>query len=184
MKMKINDKVMCIDEDLEGVITKILGSQIFVLTSDGFELPFAKNQLIVLDNKQNLLKQSQVSDEIIKHKHLSAKKPVSRKMSKKEVFTREVDLHIEKLVDHHKGLSNYDILEIQIRVAQKSIEQAIREKTPKLVLIHGVGEGILKNELEFLYRKYEFIKVQEANFQKYGFGATELYFEQKSRLIE
>ena len=179
MNLKINDIVMSLDDNLEGVVKQVIGSEVLVETLDGFELMFSVNELVVIPKKLEALKPLHVPQEVIKQKSNTAKKPVSKKHSKREIFTIEVDLHIEKLVDNLRGLSNFDILEIQLKMAQRSIEQAIRNKTPKLVLIHGVGEGILKNELTYLYRKYPNIVVQEANFQKYGLGATELYFEQK-----
>lgn len=49
---------------------------------------------------------------------------------------------------------------------------------PKLVFIHGVGEGVLKSELEFLLSKYDGITFKEASYQKYGVGATEVYIKQ------
>ena len=101
------------------------------------------------------------------------------KKSSREVFVLEVDLHIEKLVPNKNGLSNYDILNIQMDTAKRQMDFAIRNRIPKLVLIHGVGEGVLKSELDFLLRKYENISVQEANYQKYGQGAMEDYFLQK-----
>jgi uncharacterized protein YijF (DUF1287 family) len=79
-----------------------------------------------------------------------------------------------------KGMSNFDILELQLETAKRHIEFAINKKIQKIVLIHGVGEGVLKSELEFLYKKYPQIVYQEANYQKYGQGASELYFKQNA----
>jgi hypothetical protein len=39
-----------------------------------------------------------------------------------------------------------------------------------------VGEGVLKAELDFLLGRYDNLKFQDANYQKYGLGATEVYF--------
>ncbi len=39
---------------------------------------------------------------------------------------------------------------------------------------HGI-EGVLKEELEFLFGRYDNLKYYDADYQKYGLGATEVY---------
>ena len=87
-------------------------------------------------------------------------------------------MHIEKLVKYKSGLSNYDILTLQMDTAKRHIEFAIKNRIPKIVFIHGVGEGVLKAELDFMLKRYDNISFQDANYQKYGLGATEVYFKQ------
>ena len=79
-------------------------------------------------------------------------------------------------------MNNYDILNLQMETAKRQLEFAIKNKMPKVVFIHGVGEGVLKAELDFLLGRYENIKFQDADYQKYGLGATEVYFIQKKML--
>jgi dsDNA-specific endonuclease/ATPase MutS2 len=104
------------------------------------------------------------------------------KKFKKEEFIMEVDLHIEKLVQNFRGMSNFDILNMQMDTVKHKLEFAIKNRLPKMVLIHGVGEGVLKAELDFLLGRYDNITFQDANYQKYGLGATEVYFIQKKML--
>jgi hypothetical protein len=56
----------------------------------------------------------------------------------------------------------------------------MRKRIQKIVFIHGVGEGILKAELDFLLGRYDNLKFYDADYQKYGLGATEVYFFQNS----
>ena len=58
-------------------------------------------------------------------------------------------------------MSNYDILTLQTETAKRHIEFAIRNRIPKIVFIHGVGEGILKAELDFLLGRYDNIAFQD-----------------------
>ncbi len=85
----------------------------------------------------------------------------------------EVDLHINELVDNAKGLSNHEILEIQKEKVESEIKHAVQTGVKKIVFIHGVGQGVLKQEvinlLKSKFRKYYF---QDASFKEYGFGAT------------
>jgi dsDNA-specific endonuclease/ATPase MutS2 len=90
----------------------------------------------------------------------------------------EVDLHIHQLVDSTRGLTNHEMLNIQLETAKRQLEFAIRKGIQKVVFIHGVGEGILKEELNYLFGRYENIKYYDAEYQKYGLGATEVYIYQ------
>ena len=87
----------------------------------------------------------------------------------------EVDLHINQLLDSTAGLSNTDMLEVQLKTVRETIEKYKSQKGQKIVFIHGKGEGVLKNavinELKMKYRHYPF---QDASFREYGFGATML----------
>lgn len=86
---------------------------------------------------------------------------------------REVDLHIQELVESASGLSNKDILDIQMERFEREMEEAIRDGTRRIVFIHGVGQGVLKNELRReLEKKYKKFDVQDASFREYGYGAT------------
>ena len=78
-------------------------------------------------------------------------------------------------------MSNYDILTLQSETAKRHLEFAIRNRIPKIVFIHGVGEGILKSELDFLLGRYDNVVFQDGNYQKYGLGATEVFIKQNSK---
>lgn len=87
----------------------------------------------------------------------------------------EVDLHINQLVKSAKGMTNHEMLNLQMETAKRQLEFAMRKRIQKIVFIHGVGEGILKEELNFLFGRYENVKYYDADYQKYGLGATEVY---------
>ena len=69
-------------------------------------------------------------------------------------------------------------LETKIVLKEDTIKQ-ISKKIPKIVFIHGVGEGVLKSELQSLLNKYS-VKYYDASYKKYGLGATEVYVYQNS----
>ncbi|CAN5158444.1 hypothetical protein BH09BAC2_BH09BAC2_13610 [soil metagenome] len=89
-----------------------------------------------------------------------------------------IDLHIEKLSDSWKHLSNFEILTLQLKAFEKYYDLAVAHRQPELIIIHGVGKGKLREEIhEILKTKREvksFINQYNAN---YGYGATEIYFE-------
>lgn len=86
----------------------------------------------------------------------------------------EVDLHIEELVDNHKGMSNFEIMTIQLRHLQEKVDQAISQHYRSVVVIHGVGTGKLRDEVHKVLATYKKLKFHDASYAKYGFGATEV----------
>lgn len=175
--INIGDKVSVLDDAMDGIVKAIQGKMITIETTDGFDLNFQEKELIVIGNKK--LDISFNKNEIVSQKEIAKPNYINReKKSKKEIPVPDFDLHIEKLVKNHKSLSNHEILTIQADTAKRHIDFAIRNRIPKIVLIHGVGEGILKSELDFLLGRYEGVTHKEANYQRYGQGATEVYFKQ------
>jgi dsDNA-specific endonuclease/ATPase MutS2 len=178
------DQVSVLDDDINGVVVVVKGMEITVETTDGFMMTYFVNEIIKVNYSSNLMdsiKRINI-DEIAKEK--ATPKPrsfVKEKKDKREIPAPEFDLHIEKLVPNKRGMSNYDILTLQTETAKRHIEFAIKNRIPKIIFIHGVGEGILKSELDFLLARYENIAFQDGNYQKYGQGATEVFIKQTSK---
>lgn len=174
------DKVTVLDDAMDGTVTAVNGDQISVLTTDGFELNFTSKELLKISGDELKIGLSgQNMNQILKEKEIPKPRSfVKEKKSNKEIPVPEFDLHIEKLVKNFRGMNNYDILTLQTETAQRHIEFAIRNRIPKIVFIHGVGEGVLKSELDFMFGRYEQISFKDGNYQKYGSGATEVYFKQ------
>ena len=85
----------------------------------------------------------------------------------------ECDLHINELLDTTAGLSNKDMLEVQLDEFRRVMEENKNNKGAKIVFIHGKGEGVLRKALlDELKRKYPRCEAQDASFREYGFGAT------------
>jgi len=174
------DKVSVLDDNVDGIVTAVNGNQITVETSDGFVMIYATHELIKkLETSELDIKiRSFNSNEIKKQKEEPKRQPSVKVAVKGEIPPPEFDLHIEKLVKNPKSLSNFDILNIQTETAKRHIEFALRNRIPKIILIHGVGEGILKAELDFMLNRYENIIFRDADYRKYGVGATEVIFKQ------
>ena len=96
---------------------------------------------------------------------------------KTDRFTAEVDLHIESIVDDHSKLEKGKIVEIQKNLFIRCLESAVKEKLQKVIFIHGVGNGILKNEITQILKQYPDIHYFDASMQKYGCGATEVWIK-------
>lgn len=85
----------------------------------------------------------------------------------------EIDLHIEQLVDNPKVLTPAEMLDTQMGRFAIALEGAIRNRTKRIVFIHGVGNGRLRLEIHrTLDKKYPKLRYQDASFKEYGYGAT------------
>ncbi|WP_213520363.1 Smr/MutS family protein [Nonlabens sp.] len=170
---KIGDRVLVLDDDFGGVVAFAKAEQITILTDEGIEISYHRRELI--------LDRSFKVSHVVRKEEPAPKKPKTRQVSRKKaafIPAVEVDLHIHQLVTSERGMDAYDKLNLQVDTARHQIEWAIQNRIPKLVFIHGVGQGVLKEELYFLFQRYEHIKFYDADYQKYGRGATEIYIHQ------
>jgi hypothetical protein len=87
-----------------------------------------------------------------------------------------IDLHIEKLIDDHKGLDPSAILSIQLNAFEKFYDQALLNHLSEVTVIHGVGTGKLKDEIHELLRLKKEVKSFINRYTPtFGWGATEIY---------
>jgi dsDNA-specific endonuclease/ATPase MutS2 len=174
MRLEIGNKVAVLDDVLKGIITKIDGKNIQIKTDDGMILTFLATELVKIEKDQyELSKFSDINHQLLKEKIASqpSKKSAFKKEKNEVIF--EVDLHINQLVNSTRGLDNFDMLNLQLDTAKRKLDYAISKRIPKIVFIHGVGEGVLKSELIRLFQKYP-VKFYDASYKKYGLGATEV----------
>ena len=174
---KIGQSVALIDEAINGKIVKIDGEQVYIQTDDGFEIIVFKHEIVPdedIDVNFNSDFEKYKEEKNVEYER--KKKPTIH--SKGVVPPMEVDLHIHQLTSNERGMSPHDKLNLQIDVARSRLEFAITKRLQRIVFIHGIGEGVLKAELEFLFSRYEQVKFYDADYQKYGLGATEVYIYQ------
>jgi hypothetical protein len=89
-----------------------------------------------------------------------------------------IDLHIEKLSDDWKQLSNYEIISIQLKAFEKYYDLALAHHQPTLIVIHGVGKGKLRDELHDILRLKREVKSFVNQYDpRFGYGATEIFFQ-------
>lgn len=84
----------------------------------------------------------------------------------------EVDLHIHELLENTQGMTNGEMLEYQLDTFRNVLTENKQNKGRKIVFIHGVGNGVLKQRIRHELQKYPRYSVQDASFQAYGWGAT------------
>ena len=169
--LKVGDLVSVIDEDANGRITQIKQQSIVVVADeDGFELEYTSKELIKIDEEHEL--EYDRSVEKTDHGKDKVYKKLNPVRHKKDVV--EVDLHIEELVEDHRGWSNAEILLHQLDTFEKVLSSAFQTGKRKMVVIHGRGDGVLRFEIRKKLRDYPGIEVHDASYKTYGQGATEI----------
>lgn len=173
MELKVNDKVQVVDDTLEGRITEIKKDEVWIKDEDGFLHAYKKEQIVKITGPLEVDPHQieQMAYEKIADK-TNAKRPMPSKRSKK---ITEIDLHIHELTDSTANMTDFDMLQLQLRTAESRLIKAIENKEKKLVFIHGKGKGRLKGELSVLFSRYKQVTYYDADFSEYGFGATEVY---------
>ena len=96
-----------------------------------------------------------------------------KKHTKQAKEILECDLHINSLLDNTNGLSNADMLHVQLDKFREMMNANIKRHGAKIVFIHGKGEGVLRKALmDALKKKYPKCEAQDASFREYGLGGT------------
>ncbi len=175
----LGDFVETIDDTIKGVVTAIEKDTITVESADGFSLFFKSNELVKIESefKVTNYEVAQIKSEKEKPKK---RKSIVVKAKDRNAPKMEVDLHIHQLTNSSRGMSNYEMLNLQLETAKRQLEFAIRKRIQKVVFIHGVGTGVLKEELKYLFGRYDNVTFYDADYQKYGLGATEIYIYQNT----
>lgn len=89
-----------------------------------------------------------------------------------------VDLHIEKITDDWKHFSNYEIVSLQLKTFEKYYDLALAHHQPSLIVIHGIGEGKLRDEIHDILRLKREVKSFVNQYDsRFGYGATEIFFQ-------
>ncbi|MEO9891237.1 Smr/MutS family protein [Aurantibacter sp.] len=178
---QLGDKVEVLDDTISGVVISIDNDEVSIETNEGFEMSFEAKELVNVESNEDFrVSSSDVSKAKAEKEFVKRKKVRITSKKERNAPKMEVDLHINQLVKSPKNMTNFDMLNIQLETARRQLEFAIRNRIQKIVFIHGVGEGVLKQELHTMFRRFENLKYYDAEYKKYGTGATEVYIYQNS----
>lgn len=84
-----------------------------------------------------------------------------------------IDLHIEKLTENHDLMSNGEMLQLQLTVFEKSLNDAIASGMDEITFIHGIGNGVLRKEIHRYLSQMKGIKYfKDSQKTNFGYGAT------------
>ncbi len=174
------------DKDLNLPVTKIfkINPVKFYKERSYYSNAFFSNDAMVLKISEDLLNTeidkltAEDFKKVVKKKEQQEPEKSPVRVADPEVI--EVDLHIHALIDDSKGLSNKEILDLQLEKVEREMRAAVQSGSKRIVFIHGVGQGVLKQEItRFLQKKFPTYAFHDASFREYGYGATMVLLKRK-----
>ena len=185
VRIAVGDEVSFVNDTGGGTVLRLLGqNRAVVRDGDGFEMEHPLKDLVkrtmnssyrVSEHHAKLVAANdRMADRIERDKGKGASLANGGKAPKRldDPSVMEVDLHLEKLIDNEAGLSDGEKLRFQIDYFERMLNTAIRERKRRVVVIHGVGEGVLREEVRKTLQYYEGCRFDDADPRRYGYGAT------------
>ncbi len=153
----------------------ILEREVYLYQIDGQHVPPPSKPIIeekkVSKNKPQKLDTTQLRESMLMGK--SSEKQTTAPISKDAHNIREVDLHIENILPPNHITPKEEYLNKQLDFFEKELEKANMQSISEIVFIHGVGNGILRNEIHKHLGKSTVIEYfKDARKEKFGYGAT------------
>lgn len=184
-KVTPGDKVSFLNEVGGGLVLDLVGKErAKVRTNDGFELVFPVKELVLIQgdptravsDHQARMRASddRLAERVQQHKGHGANMQNGGKVHAmvEDPQVMEVDLHLYKLVEDERVLSDGEKLRFQLEFFERRLNTAIRERKKRVIVIHGVGEGILREEVRKMLQFYTGLRFDDADPRHYGHGAT------------
>jgi DNA-nicking Smr family endonuclease len=179
------DAFSFLDETGGGMVLALVGEDhAKVRTDDGFVLVVALKKLVarakdrdhpVSDHQAHLrASNDRLAERVARNKGRGATVANAGKVHRplEDPTVVEVDLHLHKLVEDEGKLSDGEKLSFQLAFFERRLNAAIRDRKKRVIVIHGVGEGVLREEVRKALRYYEGVRFDDADPHRYGQGAT------------
>ncbi len=138
--MKTGQTVVLMDSNDRGVIRSIGKNSIKIELEDGLIIEAVPGEFAITCAEEE--RQMQISSPASGKKDI----PASKHKSSSFKNTITVDLHIESL-EGGKNLPSGRRLDYQLEIFRRVLKDNLRHKGMKIIFIHGVGDGILKNAI-------------------------------------
>lgn len=192
MKFSVGDRVRFLNDEGEGVILSFPSSDIaLVEDSTGFAYEHEVRELVhVVPLDKELKKYEEVNPDLasLLERNIDAEMVKKANADFKAIYKgkqgteikgkgdwMEVDLHAHELLESQRGMTNGDIVVYQLEHFERMLRNAEEKKMKRVVFIHGVGQGVLRQEIRrILNEYYPHCEFMDAPYHIYGYGATEV----------
>ena len=149
---KIGDKVKFLKSNDFGTIVNIISERKIQVEDSSFFLTVVNVKDIVKfdDHTDTVQAYGDVMFSKESKENLSAKK-----ISRQNLNEVKIDLHIENLSNDFLAMTNFEIVQVQVKKCEDALIKAINSNAQKLIIVHGIGEGVLKKEVHNLLSRFE-----------------------------
>lgn len=186
MHVKPGDKVRFLNEAGEGVVMRLDGKMVWVEV-DGMEYRYPYQELLVVEGTETRFA-SREDTPISNAELLEAAKSWSPNLNRARAhcFTArnkkgvpEIDLHAHELLDRERGIHPGELKQLQLEFVEYALRLAEEKRIREFVIIHGVGEGTLKEAIRNYLAGFQHVEYWDAPFRFYGYGATQVQVRQR-----
>ena len=151
-KFKIGDKVKFLRSNDFGVVESIISERkLKVRDSSDFISVVNINDIIIYDNSTNTV--ASYGDMKTNKDNHSNKNKKTKIVSNLNVL--KLDLHIENLISDYQQMTNFEIVQVQVKKCEDFLLKSFNTNAQKLIIVHGIGEGVLKKEVHELLNRYQ-----------------------------
>ena len=178
--MHRGDKIRFLDAVGGGVIVQYNTEKqlVWVETDDGFDVgPIPANKCVMCEaaDKYQRIRMASTAQE----RKETSSTPIGpqvapAKRPKKQRDEWVIDLHLEALPTNGNRMTDVEKHQYQLRFFRMQMQQHLRYRGRRVVVIHGKGNGVLRNEIRQILKR-DFgtqIEMHDGDFSRYEEGAT------------
>ena len=174
---KVGQRLILVDEPGEVVVLELKSKNLILVEDEhGFTRTYPFEKLAPIRISEKKLKEAPV--------HAKEKPEMKLKVPKKSHNATPVvlDLHIHELVDKHENWTNTEIVAYQMAFLKRNLEKLMTERVRCVHIVHGVGEGVLRQEVRQFLSKFKNCEMNDLSYTRNGFGATEFIIRYKGNV--
>lgn len=173
MRFKVGEKVTFLKESGYGVVKSYKNDHVAVIIDEtGFEREIPINELVKIYGDQSGTISIDFDADLVEEHFDSNSSANNVDDVRKYKDYWEIDLHIHEVLESELGLTSKEMLDHQVYALRRFYRKAREKRIRKIIIIHGVGQGVLKNEVRDFLAGQAGLEVYDADFREYGKGAT------------
>ena len=152
---KIGEKIILKEDRTKAKILLLIGDKkVKIEDEEGFIYIINISEILPLDSETDN-PSSYGSSFNLKAEDEDVSKVIKSRKKKFDSRGRvKIDLHIENLTNHHVHMQNSEIVKIQMDYCKIELDLALEKSKHSLEIIHGIGEGVLMEEVHKLLNLY------------------------------
>ena len=167
----VGEVVSILSETGKYTIVSIGSDIINVIDEHGFDLKV---------NADKVVKNHHFNSGVVELKDVDKVKPKSHSINAEDI--PKLDLHYESIYNNKIEVSAHEKFTLQMNIFKRFINGHLKNKTTRVLVIHGVGEGRLKSEILACLRGRRGYDMNDANYSLRGVGAS--YIDIKISIAE